>query len=192
MLRPLRTAAPALDLLDLEEVKRHLNVDHSDDDELISAYIAAATAHFDGYSGILGRCLINQTWLQKLHCWPSCALRLAFPDVQSVEVTYYDPQNVQQTLPASTYRLLEGVAGSCIEWDQTFVGPSLYDRADAISVSMVCGYGTVDTDVPAAIRVAAKMLVAHLYENREAAGAALAETPFGVMALVSPYRRIGL
>ncbi|KPF47073.1 head-tail connector protein [Rhizobium sp. AAP43] len=192
MLRPLRTVAPLSSLLDLEEVKRHLNVDHSDDDELVSAYIDAATAHFDGYSGILGRCLISQTWVQKFHCWPACGMRLAFPDVQSVEIAYFDPQNVSQTLSASTYRLIEGASGSYVEWDQQFASPSIYDRADAISVTMVCGYGTSDTDVPASISIAAKMLVAHLYENREAAGAALSETPFGVMALVSPYRRIGL
>lgn len=192
MLRPLRTVAPALDLLDLEEVKRHLNVDHNDDDELISAYIAAATAHFDGYSGILGRCLISQTWVQQFHYWPTCELRLAFPDVQSVEISYRDAENASQTLPSSMYRLVESVSASYVEWDQSFNSPSLYDRLDAISITMACGYGATQADVPAAIRIAARMLVAHLYENREAVGAALSETPFGVVALVSPYRRIGL
>lgn len=192
MLRPVRLAAPAVSVIDLVDAKSHMHVDYNDDDELIEAFIAAAIAHLDGYSGILGRCLVHQTWQQNSGEWPSGSLRLPFPDVSGVTVTYFDQDNAQQTLPASQYRLLEDARGAFLEWDDSFKYPSLFERGDAISVSMECGYGANKADVPASIRIAVQMLVAHFYQNREAAGAGLSETPFGVLALVSPYRRIGL
>ncbi|WP_297534627.1 head-tail connector protein [Nitrobacter sp.] len=55
MLTPIRTVAPAEMPVTLAEAKAHLRVDHDDQDDLITAQIKAATAWFDGYSGILGR-----------------------------------------------------------------------------------------------------------------------------------------
>lgn len=46
----------------LSDVKRHLRVDHDDEDALIAAYLDAAIAHLDGYSGTLGIALAPQTW----------------------------------------------------------------------------------------------------------------------------------
>lgn len=46
----------------LSEVKRHLRVDHDDEDVIIAAYLEAAIAHLDGLSGTLGMALAPQTW----------------------------------------------------------------------------------------------------------------------------------
>jgi hypothetical protein len=53
---------PTEPVLTLADAKPHLRVDHNDDDSLITALIAAATARLDGRDGILGRWLRQQTW----------------------------------------------------------------------------------------------------------------------------------
>ena len=49
----------------------------------------------------------------------------------------------------------------------------------------------VDLDqdpLPSSIELAILLLVAHFYENREAAGKPMSKTPIGVSTLVAPYR----
>jgi uncharacterized phage protein (predicted DNA packaging) len=48
----------------------------------------------------------------------------------------------------------------------------------------------VDTNSPAPLREAVRMLAGHLYENREATlvGVTAQSLPFGVMDLINPYR----
>lgn len=192
MLRPVRTVAPAADLLDLAAVKLHLKLEAGDttEDSLVSALIGAVTAHLDGYAGILGRCLVNQTWRQDFEGFPSC-LRLPFPDVSSVTLKYYDAVNVQQTVSSANYQLLEDERGSFVELNSSYAVPSVYQyRADPVSVTMVAGFGAAATSVPGSVIAAALMLIGNLYANREATLVGqMVEVPLGVRALLAPVSR---
>lgn len=70
MLAPVRVTPPAEPPVSLEEAKAHLRVDFGDDDLYVAGLIEAATAHLDGWSGILGRALVTQTWRQDLCGFP--------------------------------------------------------------------------------------------------------------------------
>lgn len=192
MLRPVRTVAPAADLLDIDAVKLQLHEDGTDQDSLIEALIAAATAHLDGYSGILGRCLINQTWRQDFEAFAT-RLRLPFPDVSSVSsLQYYDANNAQQTVADANYQLLEDELGAFIELSGLYTPPVTYGyRRDAVSVTFVAGYGPAASDVHPSVIPAALMLIGHWYENREAVniGNIVSELPFAVRALLAPVSR---
>ena len=59
---PVQSAAPAALPLTLDEVKAHCRVDSADDDAILTSLIHAATGHFDGWTGTLGRCLVTQDW----------------------------------------------------------------------------------------------------------------------------------
>ncbi len=193
MLKPVRTVAPAVDLVTAAEVKAQCRIDTSDDDTLIAALIAAATSYVDGYSGILGRALVNQTWAQKFPSFPGGAvLGLPLAPVQSItSITYYDSDNASQTLASSVYALLDDELGPhvALQVDQSW--PSAYSRADAVTVTFVAGYGAAASAVPAAIRHAALMLIANWYENRQTVvvGAVVLPLPFSVAALLAPFRR---
>jgi uncharacterized phiE125 gp8 family phage protein len=82
-LRPILVTPPSSFPVTLDEVKKHCRVDHSDDDDLLQAYIEVAVTHLDGWSGILGRCMLNQTWKFSARCWPGCML-IPLPDVSNV------------------------------------------------------------------------------------------------------------
>jgi len=191
MQRPVLITAPAVGLVSVAEAKAQARVDHSDEDTLISALIAVTTSYLDGWSGVLGRCLVNQTWRQDFAEW-SNRLRLPFPDVSSVTITYLDTEDAEQTVSSALYELLEDERGSYVAFRDAFTRPATTnDREAPISVEMVAGYGATAADVPKAIRHAALLLVAHWYEHREPeiVGAPVSPVGFAATALLAPYRR---
>ena len=190
-LRPVLVTAPATPVITAAEVKAHGAIDTSDDDTMIGVLVNAAIARVDGYTGILGRCLVNQTWRVAIEDWPPYALiRLPFPDVSSItSVTYFDADNVERTVDAANYQRVEDDRGHMVRLVDDFAEPEVYDdRLDAVQVTFVAGYGASASDVPAAIRVALWMLAAHWYSNREGQG----EIPPHVTSLLTPYRRVGI
>jgi uncharacterized phiE125 gp8 family phage protein len=191
MLQPVLTTAPASEPVTLDEAKAWLWVEHSADDTLIGKMISTAVARLDGYYGILGRAMINQTWRQDFTDWKT-EFRLPLPNVSSItSITYFDASNTQQTVSASLYELLEDSYGSYVRFRDAFTSPALYDdRIDVVKVTFVAGYGATAANVPAPLQSAICMIVAHLYANRSAVSEqAMQEIPLGVQSLLMPYVR---
>ncbi len=186
---PVRITPPAVPVVTVVELARHARIDFADDNALLEGLIQAATDHFDGHSGILGRCLVNQGWRQDLTCWHR-EVQLPFPDVSAiVSVVYSDSDNAEQTVDGGLYALKETALGTVLRFGDAFSMPSLYgDRPDPVRITFTAGYGAAASDVPAALRVAVMMLAAHWYDNREGHG----EIPPAVAALAAPYRRVGV
>lgn len=197
MLSPVRVTPPAVLPVSLEEAKAQLRVEGTDEDGLIEGLIEAAVAHLDGWSGILGRCLINQQWRVDFCAWPSNRiLRLPFPDVSAVAVVYMDADGIERTVSAGSYYRLRDARGAYLQLKNAFTWPSVEtDRPDAVQVTLTAGYGAAAGDVPADIRHAIKLLVGAWYENREETviGTIAARIPdsVNVDALVSKHR-VGL
>jgi len=195
MLRAQRTQPPATRILTLEEIKVHCRVDADNvsEDDLLKSMILAAEARIDGYSGLIGRCLISQKWTVGLCDWPSSRLDLPLHDVTAVSVSYFDDENQIQPLPESGYLLQQGLCGPFLEWMNSFSCPSVYQRSDAIRVEMTCGFGPDVANVPDDLRMAVKLLVSNWYQNRESliVGSSVADLPVpnDVLWLLFPYRR---
>lgn len=192
-----RTAEPEADVLELADVKMHLRVDEDDDaaqDDLIEALIAAATDYLDGYSGVLGRCLISQTWKLRFdYCFPSWRIPLPLAPLISVDaIEYVDAEGVTQTLSPSVYQVIDGPAAA-VQPAYGQAWPAPRSQARAVTITFTAGYGATADKVPAPLRAAMKLLVAHLFEHREAVVGvdnrdSSAPLPLGVDALVAPYR----
>lgn len=190
MQRPVRVTAPAAAPVALSEAKAHLRVDHTDDDAIIGRIVDAAVGHLDGWSGVLGRCLVAQTWRVSFRDFTGRAIHLPFPDVSAIEaVTYRDADDLEQTVDPSDYALNEDAQGSYLFFASAFDRPAVFHRPDAITVRFVAGYGDA-TAVPAALKAAMLLHVAHMYENREPVviGQSVAPLPMAYDALVAPYR----
>lgn len=189
----LKTAPASLASALLETVCDHLrhashyalpDIDH------IEALTEAAVTALDGPGGKLRRALMTQTWTATFDAFAP-ELHLQLPPVQCVtSVKYRDPAGYLQTLGASNYRLVGGST-----WDP-FVAPAYgvtwpatREEAEAVKVEFVTGYGNADA-LPAPLRQAILMTVAHWYQNREATitGTIVATLPIGVAELIQPYR----
>lgn len=197
LLAPVLVSAPAVSIVTVDEAKQHARIDSDIEDSLIEAKIAAVVGYLDGWSGILGRCLINQTWRIDRPAFPACDwIRLPLAPVSSVSsVTYYDTSDASQTLATSVYAgpFTDAIGPYLrLKWGQTW--PSTYERDDAVSVTFVAGYGAAASAVPAAIKAAALLMVGDLQEFRETAvmGVSSSDVRMSptVDALLRPYRRV--
>ncbi|QYX58079.1 head-tail connector protein [Roseovarius sp. SCSIO 43702] len=168
----------------LQEAKEHTIIDFADDDALVERLIMAATDHLDGYGGILGRCIISQEWRQDYTGWASC-LRLPFPNVSAAAVEYTDEGGNPQTVPPSEFEVIEDARGARLQFADGFTQTAHDGR---VSVVFTAGYGTA-ADVPADIKAAICMLVAHWYDERHAASdKTMRPVPFAVDALLAKHR----
>lgn len=191
----------SLDLLDppevqpvtLDEMKAHLGVTTDIDDALIENLIGTATARLDGPRGLLGKCLITQSWALTLDAFPRTSITLPLAPTQSVDaISYVDRDGATQPWPEDDYavvRLGDHDDAAYVLPLTSF--PITKDRPEAVSITFTAGFGDEPEHVPAPIRQAIKMHVAHLYENREATylgQGGFAPVPFAVDELLSSYR----
>ena len=191
-LSPVRTVAPAINPVSLAEAQAHLRVTIGIEETLIAGLIDAAVSKLDGWSGILGRCLVTQTWRQDFSEFPAYDyLRLPFPDVQSVTIDYTDSAGVTQTLSSAGYQLANDYAGGVLALIDGNSWPSTQQRVNAVRVTMVVGYGGASA-VPAALKSAILLDIGTLYENRESVTTGLSELPLAYDMLVMPFRRVSL
>lgn len=178
MTDPIQVTPPA-DLVTLEEAKAQIRELDDFEDGLIEAKIAAAVAWMDGWRGILGRCILTQTWSFTTDRLGS--MTLPFPDVQSAVVKYLDAAGVEQTVDSAQYRVrtIRGVGH--LTFNSDFNAPALLaGRDDAVTVEAVFGLATA----PPPIKQAALALTAHMLRNREGQDG----IPPQVEDMIAPYR----
>jgi uncharacterized phiE125 gp8 family phage protein len=182
---PVLVTPPVAAPVSLAEAKAHLRVDFDDEDALISGLIDAATQHLDGWSGVLGRALMPQTWQMSLDRFPAGAIQLPVGPVTFVEsVAYLDANGVSQLVSTGDYDVdLAPIEGWIIPRDVGW--PQALDSANAVTVRWIAGTGA-----PAPIKQAILLLVGHWYQNREpTALGGRPNIPMTVDALVAPWRR---
>lgn len=178
--------APNSEPLTTAEAKAHLRVDHSDDDAYIDALIKAARVYVESY---LQRALITTEFRLNLDGFPASAIEL-HPSLQAVStLKYTDPDGVVQTWDSVNYVVdTDSVVGRLVP-GYGLSWPSTRDMINAVQVTFTAGYGDNAADVPEPIRHAMRLLIGHLYENREAVnvGNIVSEMPFAIKALLDPH-----
>ncbi len=93
-MNPIRVVGPTESAVTLDEMKDHLRINHSDQDALIQSLVDAAEAHLDGWRGVLGRCIMPQTWRLSMK---EGAYYLPFPDITAVTGGEWDGYAVTLT-----------------------------------------------------------------------------------------------
>lgn len=192
-LNPVRTVAPALELLEVADAKRHCKVDHTDDDALIAAIVASVTSALEAPAGILRTCLLKQTWRDAWDGFPAggqlCLSVEPVLEILSVEYVA-EGATTWSTLASDQYWGVADPAGSFIELADGKSWPATARRPEAVRVTYTAG-ATRKEDVPQAIVHAARLLVGHYYENREASivGVTAQDLPLGVRHLLAPHLR---
>lgn len=185
--------APVKRAMTLSSLKDQLYIvaDDSYDTHLLTL-IDSATLYVEQY---LCRKLISQTWYAYLDKWPEGdAIEVPFGDLQSItSVKYTDTDEVQSTLSSADYLVdTDSVPGRIVlgygeSWPTVTLSPR-----NPIEIEFVTGYGDADTDIPATIKHAMKMLCSQHYEHREPQEITnminIHSLDFGTKTLLYPYR----
>jgi len=164
--------APAELPLTIPEAKSQLRLEIGDDDADIKSYIVAARIIAETFTH---RSFVNTTWDMKMDHFPNSfghedrvirptrsrlvsVTSVKFQDVDDVTITLVEGTDYEVDTSREPGRIVE-VDGTT--WPSTFVKPN------AVVVRFVAGFGTDSNSIPENIKIALKMIVSHLYENRE-------------------------
>ena len=193
-----RVTAPSALAVSLEDAKAFLRYESTEEDALVTNLIEAVTVQAESFTR---RKFIQQTWRLAMDDFPRYPsgkydwigqISLPFPPAISVShVKYYDSAGTLQTLtPNTDYLVLAEDMPARIVPAPNQVWPDvMVDRADAVQIDFVCGYGAAASNVPAGIRQAMLIMLAHYFENRQAvAPVQMHELPLACEHLLWPYR----
>ncbi len=201
---PVLVTPPAITPVSLDEAKVQLAVDHTEHDALITGYIEAATGHLDGWTGILGRCLVAQTWRQDFDSFSGCLRLPLAPALGITSVVATDAEGTEATIPDTAYSLLTDALGPFVRLNSSFVAPSSLADTAGVSVTFTAGYANIpevpadgetpaipaSSTVPAALKAAILIHVRMMYDAYRLGKDAGPIPTTAMDALVTPYRRV--
>lgn len=186
------TSGPIAEPLSLADAKAHLRIDHDAEDILISSLILTSRLHIEAALGIA---LVAQGWRLLLDRWPKGAtvkvpLRPLI-EVGGIRVRGADGMPVAV---APTDYTIDGASAAPRIVRTAAAWPSPGIPVHGIEIDLSVGFGAAPTDVPAPIRQALSMLVAHWYEHREPIeiGSEATAIPGAISELLLPWRRTRL
>lgn len=174
----------------LAQIKRHLRLDHDQDDEYLNELTDAATIHVEA---VTSQFLISRVVRQYIETMPaSRSISLEAWPIRSIqEVRGYDFDGNPNIILSQNYRL-----DSRIDPPALILNTNINFNAfcNGIEVDMEVGYGETGADIPSNITRAILVLIAHWYEFRGTlpAGDETALIPSGLNALLAPIKRVRL
>ena len=177
---------PATEPLTYAEVKAFLRLNDDSEQTFVTTLITIARQIVEGQTW---RPLISQSWALQ---FDKSELNLFISNINKAPiisidtVSYYDTDNVLQTLSPTLYET--DIYGNPARFRLKSI-PTVYDRMGALIVNFVCGY-TNAAAVPQAIKQAMLLIIGHLYENRQdvVTGTQVNEMPLASRYLLEPYR----
>lgn len=196
---------PAREPLTLEEAREYLRLppDLHTEDALVHALIYTARVTLEAATN---RAWLTQRWSLGLdgfwsvtprHSHPGLdafwgVLRLPKNPVQAVvSIQYVDTAGATQTLPPANYQVDVATKPARIAPAYGTVWPAIRPVFNAVTIVYDAGYGDNLEDVPEPLRVAMRLMVGTLWENREmfvAGEAATALMPFSVRQLIAAHK----
>ena len=182
------TAGPAIEPISVADAKTHLRVDTIAEDILIASLILTSRLHIEA---ALGLSLITQSWQLTFDAFPdgnAVALPLhPISAITAVRTTASD--GTITTLSAASTLFDPGPPARIVRTGPSW--PHITAAANGITIGFTAGFGSNATDVPAPIRQAMLLLVAHWYEHRDPIEIGEPDTaiPKAVSELLKPYRR---
>lgn len=160
----IEVTAPAAEPLTTAEAKAHLVVDHSDDDTIIDAMVAAARKLAETRTN---RQLVSATYDLKIDRWAD-RIQLPRPPLTSVtSVKYIDADGNEQTVDSAVYDVHTGAVPGEIRLAYNQTWPSHRDQFEPITIRYVTGYADA-ASVPEAIKRWMLLQVGDMYNHREA------------------------
>lgn len=161
-----QTVPPTSEPLQLDDVKTYLRLhEGAAEDYILLGMIAAARAYVET---VTRQQLVSATYTLTLDCFPA-VIRPPRPPLLSVSsIAYLDTAGDLQTLSAALYQVDSLSRPGRIMPARSQAWPSTDgDSFNAVTVTYVAGYGNY-AQVPEVFKAIILLLVADLYEHREA------------------------
>jgi len=182
-------SGPTVEPISLAEAKDHMRVDGTSEDALISSLILTSRLHIEA---ALGLALVTQSWKLLLDNWPKGQqVRIPLRPLQSVtEIRIYDAAGASALVGTDRY-VVDAVSNPGRIVAEGGGLPQPGRAANGIEIAFVAGYGGNAAEVPAPIRQALLLLIAHWYEHRDPVeiGTPDVAIPAAVSRLLKPYRQ---
>lgn len=158
--------SPSIQPITLAEAKQHLKtVDISTEDDFVNTLIKAVTNFAQEYTY---RQFITATYEQYFDEFPINEFKLEKPKLQSItSIKYQDENSNEQTLSIDVYEVNDKSDIGTVRLKDGKSYPSIDTVYNAVTVRFKAGYGDAATDVPDLLLSTLKVMVSHLFENRE-------------------------
>jgi len=164
----IRYTAPAAEPVTVAEAKTHCRVDTSADDSYIGTLITAAREYIEETLDIS---MITQTWEARYDVFPLWEIILPRPKMATgtVTVIYRDEAGQSQTITsaAGAFQVDSNIVPGRIYPLYDSVWPAVRGDENSVTVRWNAGYGATGASVPAILKQAILLLVAHWYEMRQ-------------------------
>jgi len=181
-----QTAAADNPPLSLDDAKRHLHVEHGDDDELIKALVAAAVEYVEARTTLR---LAPAPYLWTLNCWPDGSVCLPVHPIRTVlTVSYIDEDGVEQSVDSALWDYQPTPEGARLWFKDGFGYPLVGRGTGGVRITFEAGFNDtvepgdtpdVALNLPDKADLAVRMLLAAWHGNREGA----TDIPMSVNAL---------
>ena len=182
-----RIDEPDFEVLDADEVRDHLRIVDTDEDDHLERLIIAAREWCEAETN---RALATQTWQFALDCFP-CDGEISIPHapLQSItSITYVDSAGATQTLPTTEYQVDTFSVPARVKPAYGKSWPTTREVYNAVVITAECGYAD-QTEVPQKLKQAMLLVIAHLYEHREeVSDFQTFQVPKASEWLAAPYR----
>lgn len=173
--------APAISL---ERLKTHLRVDHDEEDTYLQGLLDAA---FDYCENFTGRILQKRQLEVRLDGFPPGVLHVRAVPLHSVDsLSYVNREGSLVTIDAAEYQVIPTVEPPLIVPEAGWPA-DVFDAEGTVHLVVTAGFDPL----PSSIEQAILLLCGHYYDNREVMRERFAratEMPFGVSALLYPYK----
>jgi uncharacterized phiE125 gp8 family phage protein len=185
---PILIQPPAVEPVSLPEAKTWLRVDHTADDDLIVALIAAARLSVEAAAR---KALLAQTWRLALDAWPGFDVLVPLAPLRQVSaVRVYGADNAASVIAPATY-----VVDPPSNRVRFLSAPRAPGRPfSGCEIDVIVGMASAPDGVPQPLRQAVRMLAARWYERRgdADADARFDSMPGEIAALIAPFRTMRL
>lgn len=194
-----QVTSPTALAVNFEQVRQHLRLTTTKEDQLLKVYIGAATDLVERYTR---RVLIRKDYLFVEDEFPveSCIDLPLSPLASVATVKYIDSTGTLTTWDSSNYEVdSTGLLGRVVKkydsvWPATKTGVP-----NAMQITATVGYGTSDTAVPFGLQGAVMYLAAQFFENRtpldivgEPGSNLVSEVPYTLRYVLDGYRIVNV
>lgn len=193
-----RLTKPAGLAVKLADAKKHLRIDHDDDDDWLKLFLPVAIEFIEGETNLF---LAPVTVQYRMPDWYGAgarehagawSIRLPAAPVRDVErVSYLDKASAEQELAAELWRWerVDRHGKADLTYDAGFGRPELQaNRRDVVFITFAAGFDLPDQSgsgddpalqLPALATAGVLLLIGHWFENRE-------ETTAGALSRLAP------